>query len=495
MYPLSATTCGGGKAVARVRRGIYAVGMETLTDTARKTVADYDMLPEGAVVLAMVSGGADSVAMLRLLAEGSLASVAGLSVLHVNHLLRGEDADADEAFVRSLCEQLGVSFTAVRYDVGAFAEAEGLNLEDAGRRVRHRFAAEVLDERCSASGVRPEAGRIALAHTFDDRLETFLARLVSGAGSGGLRSIAPVRGRIVRPLIAARRAEVRAYLRERGQVWREDATNADVTRERAWVRHELLPLIESRNAAFDEVTARTLEILGEEDDLLSEMATAFARDFVERDGDAVVFVRDRMRTLTRPMARRTVREALLSAFPEASRLEFEHTEALVDGMAQDSFARDLPFGLRATTEYGRLRISRRRESPPSLAPGLLGLPSILDLGAAGALEARETGAEGIAMGVDTVAIDADRVSWPLVVDSPRTGDRLRPFGMQGTKKVSDLLIDAKVPKRCRSVVPVVRDGERVVWVAGVRLAEEVRVGPETVRVAQLVWRRPDERCE
>ncbi len=472
------------------RPGLYAEGMSSLEDIARKTVVHHEMLPAGSVVLAMVSGGADSVALLRLLASGALGGLASLVALHVNHRLRGTDADEDEAFVASLCAEVGVPVRVVRFDVAAHAEAEGLNLEDAGRRVRYRFAESELDAMVAALDVDPRAGRIAVAHTFDDRLETFLARLVSGAGSGGLRSIAPVRGRIVRPLLDARRADVVAYLEGLGQTWREDLTNADTTRQRAWVRHELLPLVEVRNPAFDVTMARTLGILAEEDDLLAEMAEAFAHDFSRIEAGELVFDRMLMQTLSRPMARRTVRSAILGAFPEASRLEFEHTEAIVDGLADDGFARDLPFGLRAETEYGKLRLSRKEAECGLVVPGLLELPGVLDAGPAGTVEAREGSPDSPAPGGDTVTIDADAVSWPLVIDAVRDGDRMRPFGMDGTKKVGDLLTDTKVPRRLRGTIPVVRDGDRVVWVAGTRLAEDVRVTASTTRAAELVWHRP-----
>lgn len=449
------------------------------------------MLPPGSVVVALVSGGADSVALLRLLASGALGALMGLSVLHVNHGLRGEAADADEAFVVALGERLGVPCTVIRADVAAVAAAEGLNLEDAGRRIRYESAEVEIGRRCEALGTRPGSGRVAVGHTFDDRLETFLARLVSGAGSGGLRSIAPVRDRIVRPLIDARRCDVTGYLEAIGQPWCEDATNTDTTRERAWVRREILPRVLERNPAFPSAMARTLTIVAEEDELLGEMAGAFAHDFTRMESGALVFDRIRMRTLTRPMLRRTLRVALIGAFPEASRIEFEHIEALAEGLGDDDFARDLPFGVRAETEYDRLRVYRKQDAPENMSTGELHLPGEIDAGAAGVIEARLARAGELCGGPDCVSIDADAVSWPLTVGAMRDGDRIRPFGMEGTKKVGDLLTDAKVPRRLRGVVPVIRDGDRVVWVAGVRLAEGVRVTSSTVRVAELAWHRPE----
>lgn len=456
-----------------------------LEDLAKATASAHGMLPEGTPVLAMVSGGADSVALLRLLASGAFGPLA-VRVLHVNHLLRDEAADRDADFVADACRRLGVECRVVRYDVAAYALSDGLNLEDAGRRVRYRFADEEIDAMCAEVGVPPEAGRIAVAHTFDDRLETFLMRLVSGAGAGGLLGIPHLRGRIVRPLLDTRRADVVGYLDGLGQEWREDATNADTTRVRARVRAALLPLLEAMNPRFDEALARTFAVLGEEDDLLDGMARAFAGDFTVTVPGEVRLDRSRMLSLTRAMQRRCIRMALIGAFPEASRIEYDHVEAIADGLAADTFVRDLPDGLRAFTEYGTLVISRLPGKVEAMAPSLLEIPGMVDLGAAGTIAARRS--DPVRSDVSTaVVIDADRLTGPLTVDSMRPGDRMRPLGMGGTRKLQDVLTDAKVPRRLRPMTPVVRDGEAVVWVAGVRMSEDYAIGATTERAVRIEW--------
>jgi tRNA(Ile)-lysidine synthase len=384
-----------------------------------------------------------------------------------------------------------VACRVVRYDVAAYAAAGGLNLEDAGRRVRYRFAEQELDQRCAALDTPLHAGRIATAHTLDDLTETFLMRLVTGAGTGGLRAIPPVRGRIVRPLLGARRADVTAYLDALGQPWREDATNADTARLRAWVRHELKPLVETVNPSFGATLERTVRLVSDEDALLAEMADAFARDFSRVEGDRLVFERAPMATLSRAMARRVVRTALVSAFPEASRLGASHTEAIVTGIADDGFARDLPFGLRATAEYGTLTVSRQDEASLSVAPCLLDWPGTCDLGPLGRIEARLVASAEVGAEADAAYFDAAEVGATLVVDGVRPGDRMRPLGMSGTRKLQDVLVDAKVPQRLRASTPVVRDGECVLWVAGVKQSDERKVTPATERVLALVWQREE----
>ncbi|HEY3317878.1 MAG TPA: tRNA lysidine(34) synthetase TilS [Coriobacteriia bacterium] len=457
--------------------------MASLPDIARATVRRHDMLPEGSVVLAMVSGGADSTSLLRLLHAGGFGAL-DVRVLHVNHLLRGADSDADAAFVEDLCERLAVPCRVVRYDVSAYAAEEGLNLEDAGRRVRYRFADEELD---AAAG--PGEGRIAVAHTLDDNAETFLMRVLTGAGAGGLAAIPPVRGRIVRPLLDARRADVVEYLRELAQEWREDATNADTSRLRARIRHEVVPALEAVDPRFPGTLGRSLALLADDDALLAGMAEGFADAFGEQQAGGVSLDLALMRTLSRAMARRVVRTALLRAFPDAARLEASHVDAVVDGLASDAFARDLPFGLRAFVECGRMFVSRQPGPRPPVPPALLDIPGTADLGEAGSIDAEETTPGDVLADPSSAVIDAGRIDGPLVVDGPHEGDRIRPLGMTGTKKLSDLLQEAEVPRRERAATPVVRNGKDVVWVAGVRMSEDYRVTASTTRAVRLSWRR------
>ena len=459
--------------------------MNNLADMAAATVAAHALFEPGAPILAMVSGGADSVALLRWLTGGRYDG-APLSVLHLNHLLRGDAADGDAAFVDALCGALGVPCRVVRYDVAHYAAEAGLNLEDAGRRVRYRFADEELDARCAAAGVDRTHGRIATAHTLDDRAETFVMRLAQGTGSSGLVSPPYRRGRVVRPLLDCSRADVVGYLTEIGQPWREDASNRDTTRLRARVRADVVPLLRDLNARFDEALARTLAVLGDEDDLLDAMAEALvAEHSTVRDGE--LRIDGAASALPRALLRRMLRRALFATFPEASRLEFEHVEAVCDGVGREDFSRDLPGGLRAFDEYGTLIISRDAGTVATLAPSLLTVPGTLDLGAAGCLTAEPAGPEGIDPDPASALIDESAVREGLVVDSVRPGDRMRPLGMEGSRKLQDVLTDAKVPARQRPLVPIVRDGERIVWVAGVRMSEDYRVGPGTHRAIRLRW--------
>jgi tRNA(Ile)-lysidine synthase len=460
--------------------------MNNLPHIAAATAGRHRMFGSGAPALVMVSGGADSVALLRAMAGGVFGDL-DASVLHVDHMLRGSASDADAEFVESLCADLSVPFRKVSVDVQAAALRDSLNLEDAGRRARYAAADSALDALCREEGVAPGSGRIVTAHTLDDRAETTLMRLAQGAGAGGLVSPPYVRGRLVRPLLDCSRADVLAYLDSIGQTWCEDATNRDVTRVRARIRAQLVPLLRGINPRFDESLARTLAVLGDEDALLDALAREAAAGLAHASAAEISIDRAAFADLPRALRRRVLRLLLRDTFPEASRLEFDHVEAMSDAGTSGPFARDLPEGLRAFAEYGRLIISRSDESGGRVASIDLPLPGRVDVDGLGRLTA-EVGGPDVPP-TDTLAalVDADALTGPITVTAIRPGDRMRPFGMHGTRKVSDILIDAKVPARARGYVPVVRNGERIVWLVGVKTSEDYRIGPHTSRTVRLKW--------
>jgi tRNA(Ile)-lysidine synthase len=310
--------------VAR-RGGVFEAccKVERMTKDTRLTIA-RSLMSAGDRVCVAVSGGADSVALLIALSEANREREAlgvVLTAVHVHHGLRSAEADADEAFVRELCDKLGVPLVVERVNVPARQAAEREGLEEAARELRYRVFWELMKS--------SRADVVATAHTLDDQAETVVMKLLRGAWTEGIGGIAPavesgVRGRIVRPLLGARRAEVEAYLRERGQTWREDATNRDVSLMRNRVRHELIPILRGFNPGIDAALARLAEIARDEEGFWQvEVAKVLPQVLlpgrpIRGGGRAVSTVTgnsscavevERLRTMTPALRRRVLRAA------------------------------------------------------------------------------------------------------------------------------------------------------------------------------------------
>ena len=330
-------------------------------------------------VLLMVSGGSDSEAMLELAyalvaSEASqapdelLAMMASalpdprriaLAVLHVNHMLRGADADADEAFVARRCEELGVPCEARRVDVAAAARESGEGMEATARAVRYRLADEALGKLCQQMGVAPDAGIICTAHTLDDRIETFYMRSLVGTGPGGLGSIPRARGHIVRPLLDATREQLRDWLRAQHpgmpdeSLWREDATNDDGSNFRSRVRGELVPVLRALRPGFEKSLARTMDLIASEDEELAAAAESVLYRNMAWDGETAQLPCEALRREIPTIARRTIRAMLLAVNPDA-RLESGQIEQVRKGCLSGKFALDVSGGIRVTSDGATL---------------------------------------------------------------------------------------------------------------------------------------------
>lgn len=471
-----------------------------------------------APVVLMVSGGADSTALLLLAAGSSLdiddgrgrARVARerLHVLHVNHGLRGVDADEDEAFVRRLAASCGIPCTVRRADVTSLARQAsyaGSNVENVGRKLRYAAANELANELSATFGTPRSAARILTAHTADDRAETFLMNAVRGAGAAGLSSIPRRRNRVVRPLLDRTHQELCDFLRMRGVAWREDASNADTRYLRSFVRHRLLPLMRERNPRVVSSLSTACDILSEEDAYLSGVAARALRSLTRRDEGGVIALDARkLAALDLAVARRAVRAAMLRVSFDA-RLEARHVDAVLALVAAGHGSLSTPMGCDARVEYGMLFLRAPGASRQG-EPLWLRVPGARTLADGRVLRARllpltdacdpvaVARAHGMEWQGTSVLLDADacglsqRQDSRLWVDAAAPGDVLCPLGMHGqSKKLSDLLNEARIPAADRAGVPIVRvaPNREIVWVAGIRVDERFRCTSDTALLLVL----------
>ena len=315
-------------------------------DRAAVTLAERGLAGAQTPALLMVSGGSDSTALAYVACELRDRGMLGqLAMLHVNHCLRGKDADDDARFVARLSELLDVPLFSCSIDIAAEAVRTGENVEAVARRERYLAANEALESLCLHAAAPLADGRILTAHTADDRVESFYMRSIVGTGPGGFRAMRHRNGPVVRPLLDASREELRDYLAQReraglpmardeaGALWREDATNAHTDRFRAYVRHEIVPRAKERNPQLLEVLVRTMNLIADEDDLLDDMAVEVERRSVSTldpsDPRAGCVLAPELGAEPLPLARRVAVRALQRLLGADARVEAASVDAVL----------------------------------------------------------------------------------------------------------------------------------------------------------------------
>ncbi len=438
-------------------------------------------------LLVAVSGGADSVALLRAMHALKQSFGLHVTVAHLNHQLRGAEGRHDAAFVEDLAQTLHVSCVTGASDVKRLATRKGISLEMAAREARYRFLARSARD----SG----ATAIATAHTADDQAETVMLRLARGSGKTGLSGIRPagwvselglgIRApgiALLRPLLDVSRAEIEAYLKRLGQGWREDASNASMAFLRNRVRHEVLPLLERRlNPCMRTALCRTAEIVAEEDALMHGLAEdALSACSVEKGA----LQREALDHHHPALARRVVQKWLMEQGVDPDVIDFGSIERIRrlarDGSGTRAVALCGPW--RVVRRYGVLTVECTGSAPEPFRVGLRGAgETLLPEWGLRVVVARSKGI--VREAGDTpgqlpasASLSARAVGrCRLYLRTPHRGDRMRPYGMQGSRKLQDIIVDAKVPADARAAVPILECRGQVAWVPGYRIAHPFRL--------------------
>ena len=455
--------------------------MHDLAERLLKTIRKQELIKAGDRLGVAVSGGADSVGLLLLLVELRAELGIGLSVVHVNHKLRGQESDEDERFVAELARQQGLELHADA--AGVMDRTSGI--EAGARKLRYDFFRKLVAE--------GRVTKVATAHTLDDQAETVLLRMLRGAGIRGLAGIHPrlkfeeTGGEVVRPLLGGRRVEVESYLRERGQSWREDSSNRDLAFLRNRVRHRLLPLLkEDFGMAAVENLADLADIAREEEEHWVE-----GHPEVRPTGGRV----EVSAVTAQPVAaqRRLIREWL-----EANAAELTVSFRLIEDVRELAFG---PAGKRVELPGGRLFV-RRTQRELCLEAG--GDPRSSDyeyrLSVPGAVDVPELGIrlELVLVGRDTVPederaglLDPGKLAGEVTVRNWRAGDRFWPAHTKEEKKVKDLLNDRHIVGEAKGSWPVAVAGGSLVWMRGFAVPAEFGAAG----VGKVVWIRVVDRVE
>ncbi len=445
-----------------------------------------DLIEPGDKVLVGVSGGADSIALLHVLHWFSRIRNYSLVVVHINHMARGKDSDADADFVESVAEKLKLPFYLKKIDVGVERLQLKTSFQDAARIIRYQFFEETLE----ATG----GNKIALGHSADDQVETILMNIVRGTGLKGLAGIPQVRGYIIRPFLEIHRKDLEVYLEEKHISFRDDSSNWDKKYLRNRIRHELIPQLETYNPGVKKCLQEMSGIAREEDSLLSQMVRDIFKQkshFLEGDEKNIVWSIDDFQSYPIALRQRLVREIFCRITGDMQAITAYHVQQIINlfNSPKSGKALNIPREVTVTCSYDSVLFSK----------GIGGIcenePLVTSITVPGTTELLEgkirIQTQILADKKNFSSFDSERQAFldlgetGLIIKARffRAGDRFCPLGMKGNKKLKSFFIDQKVPRNLRTQIPILTNAnDDIIWVYGQRISHLYRVTDKTEKV-------------
>jgi tRNA(Ile)-lysidine synthase len=458
-----------------------------LLKKVQNTLATYSMLQAGDRVLVAVSGGPDSVALCHILHQLRQTYRIELVAAHVHHGLRGSEADHDAEFVQDLARQLGLPIVVQRVSVRSWRKEHGGSLQMAARALRYQCLHQIM--------ANEGASKLALGHNADDQAEEILLRIFRGAGQRGLTGMPPRNQKgVIRPLLECHRYEITSYLENQSLAFRQDESNLKPWCQRNLLRLELLPRLQQDfNSNLNATLLRTSNIFREEEEFWESLLCQWLDQHSAECEEGGLRLPIGSLLETHPaMQKRLLRRVVEKVKGDLRSFGFHHTEILLR-LCRSAAANsqiDLPGAVRAEKNYSWLTIGLRHQTPEDFyyemaGPGSYPLPR---LNHRMVLEYATTNlASEFGRHPNEALMDLDMVSFPLVLRSSKAGDRFRPLGLGGGKKLKKFFIDAKIPRSQRRRVPILCSGEQIIWVVGLRLDDRVKVTANTSRLLRLLY--------
>jgi tRNA(Ile)-lysidine synthase len=499
-------------------------------------IREHHLVSSQDKLLVAVSGGQDSVCLLHILVKLREELDIRLHVAHLNHQLRGAEAEADARYVSELAHQLGIPATIEQRDVKSYQAQQRLSLEEAAREVRYAFLAQV------ARSIG--ADRVAVGHTVDDHIETILMHLIRGTGTRGLCGLQPKQIRnsltIVRPLLPVSRQETADYCHHYQLAPRVDASNLSLSPLRNRIRLQLLPLLQSYNPGVAEALLRTARIASDDLTFLDKQVGQLWGEVAQEKENTIILDKERFLRLPSALKRHLLRASIEKLLGNLKDIEARHIEEIIDALAKPAGKRlNLPGGLIFSIEYNKYLIGA---DPSVLSPfPILGAelqlkipgetllpgwrieatiisPSVVIGKPEGALDqittplhlikgsvkglrpftnysspspSKERGTEGVWLidNLFTAHFDLDKTGDKLIVRSRQSGDRFQPLGMSQSKKLGEFMIDIKIPQAWRQRIPIVCSPQHILWVVGWRIDDRVKVTDNTKQILSLKFER------
>jgi tRNA(Ile)-lysidine synthase len=450
----------------------------------KKSIAHYDLLQKGDRVLVAVSGGPDSVALLYALLEIKDEFDLDICVVHLNHKLRGRESDEDEKFVKNLAQKLDLKFFSKSIDVKKKARGMKLSLEEAARLVRYRYLENLAD--------KIKADKIAIGHQADDQAETFLMRLLRGAGGLGLSGIPPIRGKIIRPLIETRREKIEKFLKEKGESYRTDSSNLLPNYFRNKIRLLLLPLIKKKfNPKIVDVLNRASSIISFQQQYIEQKCEEILHDICKiKKSDKIILDLRRFINYDISLQREMIRLCVKELNKDSTDLSFDSIERALDLIQRKKSGRKVKLtgNMWAEVSGENLAIYKEKKKLYHYSIPLPGEKNLRSLGMTIKSEIVSRSSLPVeirAKGEEIALLDWEKLKRPFNLRSRRPKDKFKPLGMQGTKSVADFLIDMKVPRYERDEVMLLTTQGKIAWIVGYRISDEFKVTDKTKKVLKM----------
>ncbi|MFA5374231.1 MAG: tRNA lysidine(34) synthetase TilS [Dehalococcoidia bacterium] len=473
--------------------------MENLEERVLDFIRREDLLPAAKgkkrVVLVGVSGGPDSVCLLHVLNQIKKSLGVRLHIAHLNHMLRGASSDGDARYVEQLAKSLKIPVTVDACDVDEYRKEHKLSLEEAARDVRYDFFARV------AKSVGADC--VALGHTEDDQIETVLMHLVRGAGIAGLQGMSPVtdmyshsraRLQVIRPLLEVTREETENYCSSHRFNPRKDDTNESLDYVRNRFRRELIPVLRKSNSDIGAAVRRVTETAA---DIMSFLDIEVERtwsDAVCVNPVGITINTAAVRALHPALRRHLLRRVVSEVLGDLVDIEAVHIEKMIEALhKQAGKTISLPRGLKFHVSYDTCLLTKGTVDVCPLPE--LGRAHRLKVPGVTLLPGWRVRADMVQAGERAdgfiACIDADASGLELTVRGRRPGDRFQPLGMSNMKKLQDFMVDAKIPSTWRDRVPLVCSKDGIIWVAGWRISDSVKITDETIKTLRISFERND----
>lgn len=455
-----------------------------MIDKVISTIKKYKMIDPNDKIVMGVSGGPDSLCMMDILYNLKERFNLKLYVVHVNHMIRGEEAKRDAQFVEYMCSKLKLPFFLFEKEVKKIAREMGYSEEEAGRYVRYQAFEDVLRE--------VKGNKIAVAHNKNDVVETVFLNLIRGSGIAGLIGIKPVNGNIIRPLIEIEREEIERYLKEKGLKPVVDFTNYEDLYKRNKVRLKLIPFI---NETFDvDIIGsiyRMAKITLDENDYLEKECKKAFNEVCDSNNEGILADIKKLKSQHLAIQRRLVRLMYQKLKGDVYGLEYIHVEDVLNLLDKQTSSKiDLPFEIEAIKDYNTLVMRKVKEKYKKTFWAKLNIPGITSIRDVGQFKAWILGIEDIKkLEIDkyTKFFDHDKIKGDIIVRNRRAGDIFSPLNLGGSKKLKEFFIDEKIPREIRDSIPLLALNNEIVWIVGYRISDKFKVDGNTKKVLMIEY--------